>query len=58
LIVKINKNIKAPLKKGDVIGKALVKNGEIILAQTLLISPDNVEQAGFSDILNDILVAW
>lgn len=50
--------VKAPVKKGDVIGKAVVKHGGKILAQTDLVAAENVDKANYLDWFSDIIDRW
>ncbi|MBQ9715506.1 MAG: D-alanyl-D-alanine carboxypeptidase [Clostridia bacterium] len=51
-------NIKAPVKKGDIIGKAFIKNQGEILAQTDILCAIDVQKAGFVDNFNEIISSW
>jgi serine-type D-Ala-D-Ala carboxypeptidase (penicillin-binding protein 5/6) len=45
--VTINKNLKAPIKKGDTVGTIkLIKNGEVFL-ESPLIANENIKEAGW-----------
>ena len=44
--IKID-NLKLPLKKGDIIGKLLVKDGTNTIKQVNLISNENIEKENF-----------
>lgn len=51
-------SVKAPVKKGDAVGKAyLVKDGEIIDTATLVAS-ENAERMSFFDAINEIAKEW
>ena len=58
LVIEIDKNIKAPLKQGDVLGKAYVKQNDKIIAQTNLISKYDVEKSGFFDNVKEFITNW
>lgn len=54
--IQIKEGITAPVKKGDVLGKAVfMLNGEVI-GETDIIATENVEKAGFFDYLKKILI--
>lgn len=54
--IQIKEGITAPVKKGDVLGKAVfMLEGEVI-GETDIIAAENVEKAGFFDYLKKILV--
>jgi len=58
LVIEIDKNIKAPLKQGDVLGKAYVKQNDKIIAQTNLIAKHDVEKTGFFDNVKEFITNW
>lgn len=58
LVIELNAGIKAPVAKGDVVGKAYVKDGETVLKEISLISCDNIEKANYFDSLNKIIKQW
>ena len=58
LVIENDKNIKAPLKQGDVLGKAYVKQNDKIIAQTNLISKYDVEKSGFFDNVKEFITNW
>ena len=54
--IQIKEGITAPVKKGDVLGKAVfMLDGEVI-GETDIIATENVEKAGFFDYLKKILI--
>ena len=54
--IQIKEGITAPVKKGDVLGKAVfMLDGEVI-GETDIIAAENVEKAGFFDYLKRILI--
>ena len=54
--IQIKEGITAPVKKGDVLGKAVfMLDGEVI-GETDIIAAENVEKAGFFDYLKKILI--
>ena len=54
--IQIKEGITAPVKKGDVLGKAVfMLEGEVI-GETDIIATENVEKAGFFDYLKKILI--
>lgn len=54
--IQIKEGITAPVKKGDVLGKAVfMLDGEVI-GETDIIATENVEKAGFFDYLKRILI--
>lgn len=54
--IQIKEGITAPVKKGDVLGKAVfMLEGEVI-GETDIIAAENVEKAGFFDYLKKILL--
>ncbi len=58
LVIELDKNIKAPVKKGDVIGKAMIKDGENILAQINLLAENDVLKSNLFDNIKQILQKW
>ncbi len=56
--IKVNKNIKAPIKQGDKLGEIyVIKNGEVV-AQTDIISRSYVEKAGLYDNITKTINNW
>lgn len=54
--IQIKEGITAPVKKGDILGKAVfMLDGEVI-GETDIIATENVEKAGFFDYLKRILI--
>lgn len=54
--IQIKEGITAPVKKGDILGKAVfMLDGEVI-GETDIIAAENVEKAGFFDYLKKILI--
>lgn len=54
--IQIKEGITAPVKKGDILGKAVfMLDGEVI-GETDIIATENVEKAGFFDYLKKILI--
>ncbi|PAV29552.1 D-alanyl-D-alanine carboxypeptidase [Virgibacillus profundi] len=45
--VHLNKEIDLPLKRGDQVGKLIVKNGEEVLSETPLTVEQNIEKASY-----------
>lgn len=58
LVVEINEKIKAPVKQGDVLGRAYVKKDNKIVAETNLIAKYDVEKAGFFDNIKEFIKNW
>lgn len=58
LQIEFFNNIKAPVKKGDVIGKAFIKHQGELLAQTEILCAIDVQKAGFADNFNEIISNW
>jgi len=58
LVVEINEKIKAPVKQGEILGKAYVKKDNQIVAQTNLIAKYDVEKSGFFDNLKEFITNW
>lgn len=58
LVIEFNKNLKAPIKQGDIIGKAMIKDGEKILAQTNLLAESDVFKSNLFDNIKQILQKW
>ena len=54
-VVEIKKDVKAPVKKGDVLGEIVYKIGDETLFKTQIKASDNVEKAGVWDTFVDIL---
>lgn len=53
-----NENIKAPLKKGDVVGKIFVYENEIQIAEINVVANEDVQSKSYFDIINDIGSEW
>ncbi|WEG11448.1 D-alanyl-D-alanine carboxypeptidase [Pullulanibacillus sp. KACC 23026] len=49
--IVINKNLKAPMKKGTVVGSYEVKDGQKVLSSTPLIVSTNIHEAGYWQLL-------
>ena len=50
--------VKAPVKKGDSVGKAyLVKNGEVV-DTAVLVANEDAERMSFFDAINEIAKEW
>lgn len=45
--IKLNKNIQAPVKKGDVIGKIVLKNKGKVIAENVLVAKEDVKPASW-----------
>lgn len=58
VVFEIDEKVKAPLKKGDAIGRAYIKEGDAVLAETRLIAACDVEKANYFDTLKDITARW
>lgn len=54
-VIEIKKDVKAPVKKGDVLGEIVYKIGDKTLFKTQIKASDNVEKAGVWDTFVDIL---
>ena len=55
---KLPDKVKAPLKSGDVIGKAyLTRNGEVV-GEYEVVSRQDIEKGNFFDLLKDICRTW
>ena len=50
--------VKAPVRKGDAIGKAYVISDGETIAEINLLSAENVEKATFADIIFKIAENW
>ena len=56
--VSVNAQLEAPLKRGDEIGKVMVKRDGEVLFETPLVVLDDVEAGGFLKRLIDALILW
>lgn len=56
--VEIFKDIKLPIKKGDVIGIIKVVDGENVYGQTEIVSDCDVEKMKFIDTLDKVIKSW
>lgn len=54
-IVEINKDLKAPLKKGETVGKITYKSGDNIIFECEIKTAEVIEKSGFFDVLKAIL---
>lgn len=46
-LMELNTSLDAPIKRGDVVGKAIIKDGEIIVGEIPLLALDAVDAGGF-----------
>ena len=51
-------NLSAPLNKGDVVGKVIISQNEIVLAEIDIILANDVEAITYGDSLKDIFKHW
>lgn len=51
-------SVKAPVKKGDCVGKLLIIKDNVIVDEVNLIANEDVQAAGFADSLNDVIDNW
>ncbi len=58
LVIELEKNVKAPVAKGDVVGKAYIKDGETVLKEVNLVATETIEKANYFDSLNKIIKQW
>lgn len=58
LVIELEKNVKAPVTKGDVVGKAYIKDGETVLKEVNLVATETIEKANYFDSLNNIIKQW
>jgi D-alanyl-D-alanine carboxypeptidase (penicillin-binding protein 5/6) len=58
LVIELEKNVKAPVAKGDVVGKAYIKDGETVLKEVNLVATETIEKANYFDSLNNIIKQW
>ena len=58
LNIEISTNVKAPVKAGDVLGKAFVKKDNKIIAQVNLIAKYDIEKAEYADYLKEFVNNW
>ena len=56
--LQIPEGVKAPVREGDAVGKAIVRRGGKVVFETDVIVCETVEKSGFSDHLDDILENW
>lgn len=54
--IQIKEEITSPVKKGDVLGKAVFTLDGEVIGETDIIASENVEKAGFFDYLKKILI--
>lgn len=54
--LELNDNLIAPVKIGDVAGKIVYKNGDIIVGEVKITATENIEKIKFSDILQRIFI--
>lgn len=52
--INIDENIKAPVKKGDVVGKALVIENNTVIKEVNIISDEDIDSITLWDIIKDI----
>jgi len=45
--MELNRTIDAPVKRGDVVGTAIIKDGDIIVKEESLLALDAVDAGGF-----------
>ncbi len=57
-VIELEKNVKAPVAKGDVVGKAYIKDGETVLKEVNLVATETIEKANYFDSLNNIIKQW
>ena len=58
LVIELEKNVKAPVAKGDIVGKAYIKDGETVLKEVNLVATETIEKANYFDSLNNIIKQW
>ena len=58
LVIELEKNVKAPVAKGDIVGKAYIKDGETVLKEVNLVATETIEKATYFDSLNNIIKQW
>ncbi len=58
LVIELERNVKAPVTKGDVVGKAYIKDGETVLKEVNLVATETIEKANYFDSLNNIIKQW
>lgn len=52
-------NLQAPLKQGDVVGKAFVfDKNNMVVAETNVVTKESVEEIGFKENLNKVIIKW
>ena len=51
-------DLKAPVKRGEVIGEVKIINGEEIISSASILAAESVEKKGYNDILHDIAEKW
>lgn len=55
--IELPESVSAPVEKGQRLGLLTVKSGDVTLAEVPIVSPEEVERLGFSDIWGGILGA-
>lgn len=53
--IQMNENLKAPLKKGDVVGKAFVVKDGVVIGEINLIANNDVQKSTYKDSLNKVI---
>lgn len=46
-LMELNKSLDAPIKRGDVVGTAIIKDGDVIVHEVTLLALDAVDAGGF-----------
>ncbi len=52
-LMELNSQLDAPIKRGDVVGKAIIKDGETKVIEVPLLALDNVDEGGFWTAVTD-----
>jgi D-alanyl-D-alanine carboxypeptidase (penicillin-binding protein 5/6) len=52
---EIEEKIKAPIKKGEIVGKVLVRNNEDIIASVNVVASDDIEKETYMDIVRGVI---
>ena len=55
---EFNKNLRAPIKVGDVVGVARVKQGGVETKSVNLVAAENVAEKSYLDTVNEMLKGW
>ena len=52
-LMELNKKLDAPIKRGDLVGKAIIKDGDTVILELPLLALDAVDEGGFWQSVTD-----